>query len=287
MTPAVKAFFDTATWTLTYVVWDPATGDAVVIDPVLDFDPLAVSTSQSSVTDVGDFIESEGLTLRWVLESHAHADHLSGSQPLKDRFGAGVVIGKAITGVQDVFKGVFGLGEDFTADGSQFDKLVGDGDELQAGSLTCTAIATPGHTPACISWKIGDAVFVGDAIFMPDSGTGRCDFPQGSAESLYNSVQKLYSLPDSTRVFVGHDYQPGGRELRYETTIGACKATNKQLQADTSLEDFVKFRTARDATLRPPRLIFQSIQVNIQAGRLPEPDANGIRYLKIPMDIFS
>ena len=287
MTPAVKAFFDTATWTLTYVVWDPATGDAVVIDPVLDFDPLAVSTSQSSVTDVGDFIESEGLTLRWVLESHAHADHLSGSQPLKDRFGAGVVIGKAITGVQDVFKGVFGLGEGFTADGSQFDKLVGDGDELQAGSLTCTAIATPGHTPACISWKIGDAVFVGDAIFMPDSGTGRCDFPQGSAESLYNSVQKLYSLPDSTRVFVGHDYQPGGRELRYETTIGACKATNKQLQADTSLEDFVKFRTARDATLRPPRLIFQSIQVNIQAGRLPEPDANGIRYLKIPMDIFS
>ncbi|MCB9777751.1 MAG: MBL fold metallo-hydrolase [Alphaproteobacteria bacterium] len=285
--PEVKAFFDPATWTLTFVVWDRATKDAVIIDPVLDFDPLAVSTSERSATEVGDFVEQQGLHLKWILETHAHADHLSGSQVLKDRFGAGVVIGQSITAVQDVFKGVFGLGEDFHADGSQFDKLVADGEALAAGSLTIEAIATPGHTPACMTYKIGDAIFTGDALFMPDFGTGRCDFPKGSAEDLYDSIQKLYALPDETRVFVGHDYQPGGREVAWETTVGASKAGNKQLTGTTSREDFVKFRSDRDAQLQPPKLIFQSIQVNIRAGRLPDPEGNGLRYLKLPMGVFS
>ena len=284
--PSVKAFFDPATWTLTYVVWDPSSKDAVIIDPVLDFDPLAVSTNDRSSTEVAAFIDAEGLKPRLVLETHAHADHLSGSQFFKTRYGAGIVIGQAITAVQDVFKGVFGLGEEFTPDGSQFDKLAADGEVVAAGSLSCQAIATPGHTPACVTWRIGDAVFTGDALFMPDFGTGRCDFPKGSAEDLYASIQKVYALPDETRVFVGHDYQPGGRELRWETSVGESKAKNIQLKGETSREQFVKFRTDRDAQLQPPKLIFQSIQVNIQAGRLPEPAGNGIRYLKMPMGIF-
>ncbi|MCK6505126.1 MBL fold metallo-hydrolase [Myxococcota bacterium] len=284
--PAVKTFFDPATWTLTYVAWDPATKDAVVIDPVLDFDPLAVSTSERSAREVAAFIDAEGLKLHLVLETHAHADHLSGSQFFAERYGARIVIGEAIRGVQEVFKGVFGLGADFTPDGSQFDKLAADGEVVAAGSLACQAIATPGHTPACVTWKLGDAVFTGDALFMPDFGTGRCDFPKGSAEDLYASIQKIYALPDETRVFVGHDYQPGGRELRFETSVGESKARNIQLKGETTREQFVKFRTDRDAQLQPPKLIFQSIQVNIQAGRLPAPEANDVRYLKLPMGIF-
>ena len=182
---------------------------------------------------------------------------------------------------------MFGLGEDFVPDGRQFDRLVAYGESLTADSLSVTAIPTPGHTPACVTWQVGDALFTGDALFMPDFGTGRCDFPNGSAARLYDSIRKLYALPDQTRVFVGHDYQPGGRELRYETSIGESKASNKQLRGDTSREDFVKFRTERDAQLRPPNLIFQSIQVNIRGGRLPEPGANGLRTLLLPMGVFS
>lgn len=286
MRPEVQHFFDPATWTLTYVVWDPDTLDAVVIDPVLDYDPQAVSTHERSAAEVVAFLRARGLTVQWVLETHAHADHLSGGQVLARELGAKTAIGARITEVQEVFRGLFDLGPDFPVDGRQFDRLLEDGEVLQAGSLRIETLATPGHTPACVSYRIGDAVFTGDALFMPDYGTGRCDFPRGSATDLYRSVQRLHALPDETRVFVGHDYQPGGRELRYETTIGASKRDNVQIADGVSEEAFVRFRTERDATLRPPNLIFQSIQVNIRGGRLPEPHANGRRYLALPMGVF-
>ena len=283
----IKAFFDERTYTLTYVVWDAKTSDAVVIDPVLDYDPAASRTWTESVDAVTDFIRKNSLSLRYVLETHAHADHLSGSQILRRRFDAKVGIGERIAAVQDTFQNIFDLGEDFATDGSQFDLLVGEGSPLQAGSLRVEVISTPGHTPACVTYKIGDAIFTGDALFMDDYGTGRCDFPKGSAADLYESVQKLYALPDETRVFVGHDYQPGDREVRWETTIGASKKNNPQLRAGTTKEEFVRFRQERDAGLAAPRLIFPSVQINVNAGRLPAPRHNGIRYLNVPLNIFS
>jgi glyoxylase-like metal-dependent hydrolase (beta-lactamase superfamily II) len=283
----VVHFFDPATWTLTYLVYDPDTLDAVLIDPVLDYDPLRVDVSTRSAEMLVEKVKALGLKVHYVLDTHAHADHLSAFQTLRERLGAKIGIGAEIAAVQKVFKGIFNFPESFPTDGSQWDVLLGDGDVLRAGSLQLEAIHTPGHTPACYSYKIGDAVFVGDAIFMPDSGTGRCDFPGGSSEDLYRSVQRLYALPDDTRVFVGHDYQPGGRELGFETTIAACKTENIQLKATTSLEDFVAFRRARDATLAPPKLIFQSLQVNANAGVLPEAESNGLRYLRMPMGIFT
>ncbi len=282
----IETFYDAATYTLTYVVWDPTSRDAVVIDPVLDYDPLGSKTATTSVATVEAFIKRENLKLHYVLETHAHADHLSGSQYLKRRFDARVAIGARIDEVQKVFKGVFDLPEAFATDGSQFDKRFDDGEKVKAGTLEVEAIATPGHTPACLTYKIGDAVFTGDALFIEDYGTGRCDFPGGSADTLYTSVhERLYSLPDATRVFVGHDYQPNGRELRYETTIGKSKEANIQLRASTSREDFVAARKARDAKLVAPRLLFPSVQVNIDAGKLPKPHANGRRYLAIPLDL--
>lgn len=285
MTPNVEAFFDEATWTLTYVVFDPETKDAVIIDPVLDYDPLRVALTTHSNDKVVQYVKDHALNVHWVLETHAHADHITGSQDLKERLGAKVAIGEKIKTVQQVFKGVFDLPENFPTDGSQFDALVPDGGTIQAGSLTFEAIATPGHTPACVTWKTDGMVFTGDALFMPDFGTGRCDFPAGSAEDLYESIQKLYALPDDTRVFVGHDYQPGGRELEYETTIGQSKASNVQLPGDRSREDFVSWRSARDATLAPPKLLYPSVQVNVNAGKLPEPHDNGKRYLVLPMAV--
>jgi glyoxylase-like metal-dependent hydrolase (beta-lactamase superfamily II) len=282
----IEAFFDPQTWTLTYVVWDPDTRDAVVIDPVLDYDPRAVKVSTESIDRVLAFVREHGLDVHYVLDTHAHADHLSGFQKLRDELGAKIGIGSDITAVQETFREVFNLGDDFKTDGSQWDVLLEDGKPVQAGSLTIEPIHTPGHTPACMTYKIRDAIFTGDTMFMPDFGTGRCDFPGGSAEQLYDSIQKLYALPDTTRVFVGHDYQPGGRELEYETTIAACKADNKQLRGDTSKAEFVEWRTARDATLQPPALIFQSLQVNANAGVLPAPEDNGLRYLKMPMGVF-
>jgi glyoxylase-like metal-dependent hydrolase (beta-lactamase superfamily II) len=282
----IEAFFDPRTWTLSYVVWDEGTRDAVIIDPVLDYDPLAVRVYEESVDELIGFVRSHDLRVHLILDTHAHADHLSGVQKLKAELAAPIGIGHEIGRVQAVFKQMFDWGTEFRTDGSQWDVLVRDGVELRAGSLSILPIATPGHTPACVSYLIGDALFTGDALFMPDYGTGRCDFPGGSAAVMYDSVQKLYRLPESTRVFVGHDYQPGGRELRYETTIGASRRENTQIRADTRKEDYVAFREARDATLRPPTLIFQSLQVNARAGVLPEPDPNGIRYLRLPMDIF-
>lgn len=283
----IQPFYDPETFTLTYLVWDPATRDAIVIDPVLDYDPLASQTSTHSVDQLSAAIRELDLRLRWVLETHAHADHLSGSQLLEQRFDAPVAIGRRITEVQQTFKHIFDLGEEFATDGSQFGRLLDDGEVLEAGSLRIEVIATPGHTPACVTYRIDNAIFTGDALFMHDYGTGRCDFPRGSAEALYHSVHdRLYALPDETRVFVGHDYQPGGRAPAWETTIGQSKAQNPQLRADTSEREFVEFRRRRDATLKPPRLIFQSVQVNADAGRIPPAHANGIRYLRLPLNLF-
>ncbi len=286
MSVSVKAFFHASTWTLTYVVWDPETRDAVVVDPALDFDPAAVRIGTEFMNEVSAFIRDQALHLRGTFETHAHADHLTGAQVLKERFGCGIYAGDTIPKVQRAFAGIFNRA-DFTPDGSDFDGLVADGELVQLGSLTIAAIATPGHTPACVSWKIGDAVFVGDALFMPDFGTGRCDFPGGSAETLYDSIQKLYALPDDTRLFVGHDYQPGGRELAFEVSVAESKASNKHVKADTTKEEFVGFRTERDAQLSVPKLILPSLQVNMRAGILPEPEGNGTRYLKLPINLFA
>lgn len=282
----VEAFFDRQTFTLTYVVYDPETRDAVVIDPVLDYDVLASRTYTDSFELLASFIEKEQLKVHYSLDTHAHADHLSGSQLLRRKFGAKVGIGANISIIQSTFKELLDLPKEFRTDGSQFDRLIKEGEVVHAGSIAIEAIATPGHTPACLTYKIGDAIFTGDALFIEDYGTGRCDFPKGSADDLYTSVHdKLYALPDSTRVFPGHDYLPDDRELRYESTIGVEKRENKQLKAETSREAFVEMRRGRDATLSPPRLIFQSIQVNVDAGRLPPVHSNGKRYLTIPLNL--
>jgi len=285
----VKAFFDSRTFTVTYIVHDPATNDAVIIDPVLDYDPAASKVWAESVEQVIEYVRAEKLNVHYILETHAHADHLSGSQLLKRAFPqAKIAVGERITVVQQTFKTIFNLTEDFATDGSQFDRLLKDGEIVDAGSLKLAVIFTPGHTPACATYKIEDAIFTGDAIFMPDGGTGRCDFPAGSAKDLYHSIsRKLYALPDSTRVFVGHDYQPGGREVKWETTIGDEKQNNIQLKATTSEDEFVQFRAARDKTLAAPKLLFQSVQVNIDAGKMPKPNEDKKRYLKIPINVFN
>jgi glyoxylase-like metal-dependent hydrolase (beta-lactamase superfamily II) len=284
MSIEIKSFYDSATFTLTYVVHDPQSRDAVIIDPVLDYEPLSSSVSTKSIEPVLEHVGRERLNVRWVLETHAHADHLSASQVLKTKLGTPIAIGRRIIEVQQAFKDVFDLGERFHTDGSQFDRLLADGESLEAGTLKIGVIATPGHTPACVSYCIEDAVFTGDALFIEDYGTGRCDFPRGSADDLYTSVHdKLYTLPDETRVFVGHDYRPLGRVLRCETTIGTSKSSNVQLREETTRADFVARRTSRDARLEPPRLLYPSIQVNIDAGRLPDVHANGRRYLIMPL----
>ncbi len=281
----IKEFFDPRTWTLTYVVWDPSTRDAVVIDPVLDYDQAASKVWEESANEVIEYIRGNELKLHYILETHAHADHLSGSQVLKRIFPqAKVAIGERIKEVQSVFKGVFNLPDQFPTDGSQFDELFKDGQKFKAGSLTIEVLFTPGHTPACSSYIIGNAVFTGDALFMPDYGTGRCDFPAGSAETLYASVHdRLYSLPDTMKVYVGHDYLPNGRALEFSSTIGEEKKKNVHLRADTSREEFVNFRKARDKTLAAPKLLLPSVQINIAAGHLPNPEDNGQRYIKIPI----
>ena len=222
--------------------------------------------------------------IQYVLDTHAQADHLSGMQYFKERYGACTVIGKDITRVQQRFRDLYHLGPDFPVDGRQFDVLIGEGVTLEAGPLRIEALATPGHTPACLTYRIGDALFVGDVLFMPDYGTARCDFPGGSAAALYASIQKLYALPDETRVFTGHDYQPGGRRLKFESSVGEERASNVQLNSYTTQEEYIRFRQERDATLTMPVLILPSLQVNIRAGCLPEPESNGMAYLKIPLN---
>jgi glyoxylase-like metal-dependent hydrolase (beta-lactamase superfamily II) len=281
----IEPFYDVPTSTLTYVVFDRASRDAVVIDPVLDYDPARAEISTEAIDRVCAFVTAERLSLHLVIETHAHADHLSASQVVRRRFGAPVAIGERIREVQSSFGPIFDLPDSFALDGSQFDRLLRDGEIVAAGALDVHVIATPGHTPACVSLLIGDALFTGDALLLEDAGTGRCDFPRGSAAALYDSVQRLYALPDETRVFVGHDYQPGGRPLRWQTTIAASKARNPQLSAETSREAFVALRQARDRTLAAPRLLLPSLQVNLAAGRLPAPHRNGVRYLAIPLRV--
>jgi glyoxylase-like metal-dependent hydrolase (beta-lactamase superfamily II) len=282
----IRHFFDQRTSTLTYVVHDAAARVGVVIDPVLDFDPKSGRTGDELCAEVAHYIDAEELTIPYVLDTHAHADHLSGMAYFKKVYRAQTVIGAHITQVQSRFRDLYNLGPEFPVDGSQFDVLLRDGDVLDVGPFHIKALHTPGHTPACVTYEIGDALFVGDTLFMPDYGTARCDFPGGSAEVLYESIQMLYEFPDHTRVFTCHDYQPGGRPLRYESTIGEQRAANVQLNAQTSKEEFVALRTTRDAKLELPALILPSLQVNIRAGHLPDPEGNGIAYLKIPLNVF-
>ena len=282
MNETVQHFFDEATSTLTYVVHDGSV--AVVIDPVRDYDPRSGRTSWRSAEAVARFLDGKGLAARYVIDTHAHADHLSGIPFFRERYGAHSVTGSRVGEIQKVFRDVFHLGPGFPVDGRQFDVLLDEGDVLEVGSFRVQAMHTPGHTPAHMSWQIGDRVFVGDTLFMPDYGTARCDFPGGSAEILYDSIQRLYELPDETRLFLCHDYRPGGRPMRFETTVGEERESNVQLNARTAKEDFAAFRRERDATLDAPNLILPSIQVNIRAGELPEPESNGIAYLKIPLN---
>jgi glyoxylase-like metal-dependent hydrolase (beta-lactamase superfamily II) len=282
----IRTFFDSATYTLTYVVSDPATRDAVIIDPVLDYEPASIKTSTTSIDKVVDFVKEQNLTIHYILETHAHADHLSGAHDMVQKHfpNAKIAIGERITLVQDTFKKIFNFPASFKTDGSQFHHLFKDDEVFHAGSLEFKVLFTPGHTPACASYVVNDAVFTGDALFMPDYGTGRCDFPKGDAHALYRSItQRLYTLPANTRVFVGHDYQPNGRPLSFETTIGESKMHNIQLNATTSEDNYVQFRTKRDATLAAPKLLFPSVQVNIAAGEFPEPESNGVSYLKLPI----
>jgi len=280
-----EAFFDKRTSTLTYVVHDPKTLDAAVIDPVLDYDSASSTYDFESLENVEEYIKAQNLNLHLIMETHAHADHLTGAQELKKRFpNAKVVIGKNITKVQDIFKKIYNLGDRFKTDGSQFDKLLEEGELIKAGTLEFKVLFTPGHTPACASYCIDDAVFTGDALFMPDYGVGRCDFPGGSAESLYKSVQeKLYTLPENTRTFTGHDYQPNGRAMKYESSIAEQKSENIHLKANTTEKEFVEFRTKRDSGLSAPKLLLPSIEVNVDAGHFPEAEDNGVSYLKIPL----
>lgn len=286
MQPSVTPFFHRATGTWTYVVSDPVAREAAVIDPVLDFDGRSGRTATTSADEVLVHLGSEGLRLRWILETHAHADHLSGAQHLKARAGGEVAIGRGILAVQATFKRIYGLGDEFLPDGSQFDRLLDDGDTLELGVLAGRVIGTPGHTSDSVSYLFGDALFAGDTVFMPDGGSARCDFPGGDAAQLYRSVQRLYALPGDTRLFVCHDYPAGGREPRCETTIAEQRAANVHVRADTTEAAFVALREARDATLDVPNLIIPSVQVNIRAGRLPPAEADGVRYLRVPLDVF-
>lgn len=285
---SIQPFYDERTHTLTYVVYDEETRDAVVIDPVLDYEPKASAVWTESADQAADFVADNDLNLHYVLETHAHADHLSGARRIQQRFPeARVAIGANITEVQTLFKDVFNLPDDFPTDGRQFDELLEDEETVEAGSLDVDVMYTPGHTPACASYVIGDAVFTGDALFMPDFGTGRCDFPGGSSEDMYHSVtERIYSLPDDYRTFVGHDYQPGGRDVEYQATIADQKANNVMLPADRTREEFVDKRDSRDETLTAPRLLLQSLQVNIDAGSLPEKEDNDKAYLRIPVNVF-
>lgn len=284
MSRSVEVFFDKATFTLTYVIFDDKSRDAIIIDPVLDYDPASSTISCESMEKVIDFIKKNSLTLHYVLETHAHADHLSAAAQIKKLFpGIKIGIGQHITKVQETFAKIFNL-KNFKTDGSQFDILLSEEKPLSAGTIAVKTIFTPGHTPACSSYLIDDMVFTGDALFMPDYGTGRCDFPFGSAQDLYHSIhEKLYKLPDSTRYFTGHDYQPGGRQLLFESTIEESKKNNIQLKETTTKKQFVEFRTKRDAALSAPRLLLPSIQININAGYFYEPEDNGVKYLKFPI----
>ena len=285
MRPAVTAFFDPATYTYSYVVRDPASQACVIIDSVLDYDPASGRTNTESAEKIVAFVREQQLTVEWLLETHVHADHLSAAPYLKQQLGGQLAIGAQITTVQKVFGEIFNAQEQFATDGSQFDRLLNEGDTLNVGELRVQVMHTPGHTPACLSYVIGDAIFVGDTLFMPDYGTARCDFPGGDARTLYASIQRLFQLPDNTRMFMCHDYKaPEREEYLNETTVAAERQHNIHVREGISADEFVAMRTARDATLSMPTLILPSVQVNMRAGELPPAEDNGVRYLKIPLN---
>lgn len=282
--PNVTAFFDEATFTVTYVVSDPATGRAAVIDPVLDFDPASGRTSTGPADQVVAHVSDNDLGVDWILETHVHADHLSGAPCIRKRLGGKAAIGKNVTAVQETFKGIFNL-KDLVTDGSQFDHLFDDGESFAIGELTGQVIATPGHTPACVTYLIGDAAFVGDTLFMPDFGSARTDFPGGSAPQLYDSIRKILDLPGDTRLFMCHDYKAPGRDVyAWETSVDEQRANNIHISNKVSRDEFVEMREGRDSQLGMPKLILPSLQVNLRAGELPAPEDNDIRYLKIPLN---
>lgn len=282
--PLVHGIFDPATWTVTYVVYEKEGSSCAIIDSVLDYDPKSGRTRTDSADKVIAFVREKRLTVEWILETHAHADHLTAAPYLKQHLGGKIAIGDHISTVQQVFKGIFNLEPSFSTDGSQFDQLLKDSETFTIGALSATTMYVPGHTPACVAYQIGDAVFVGDTMFMPDVGTARCDFPGGDARTLYASVRKILSLPEDTRLFMCHDYPPSDRPVKFETTVGEQRKKNIHVHDGISEAEFVEMRSKRDATLEMPVLILPSVQVNIRAGHLPPPDPNGVAYLKIPLN---
>ncbi|MES2686277.1 MAG: MBL fold metallo-hydrolase [Pseudomonadota bacterium] len=284
MNPTVKSFFDPATWTVSHVVYQKENPACAVIDSVLDYDPKSGRTRTGSADRLVAFVREKQLRVDWILETHAHADHLSAAQYLRRELGGKIAMGAAITDVQKVFAGIFNFEAGFRPDGHQFDKLLQEGEIFAIGALEAEAMSVPGHTPACMAYRIGDAVFVGDTLFMPDVGTARCDFPGGDAHALYRSMRKLLSLPAETRLFMCHDYPPEGRQPAWQSSVAAQRATNIHIHEGVGEEEFVAMRSARDATLEMPVLILPSVQINIRAGEMPPPDDNGVSYLKIPLN---
>ncbi|MDP3196011.1 MBL fold metallo-hydrolase [Tabrizicola sp.] len=282
--PEVKGFFDPATNTISYVVKDPASNSCAIVDSVMDIDYAAGRITYDHADELIAYVRDKGLTLEWLIETHVHADHLSAAPYIQRQLGGKIGIGRNITVVQDTFGKVFNEGTEFQRDGSQFDRLFDDGDTYQIGGMTCFTMHTPGHTPACMTHVMGDAAFVGDTLFMPDGGSARADFPGGDAGQLYDSIQKVLSLPEQMRLFMCHDYGPNGRDIRWETTVGEEKAHNIHVGGGRTREEFVAMRVARDKTLAMPKLIIPSLQVNMRGGDLPPPDEDGKRYLKVPIN---
>ena len=282
--PQVHGIFDPATWTVTYVVYEKPGSACAIIDSVLDYDPKSGRTSHASADKVIEFVKANHLKVEWILETHAHADHLTAAPYLKQHLGGQTAIGDHITTVQGVFKGIFNMESSFKQDGSQFDHLFKDGETIQVGGISGHTMYVPGHTPACVAYQFGDAVFVGDTMFMPDVGTARCDFPGGNAKTLFASVRKILSLPAQTRLFMCHDYPPNGRAVQFETTVAEQRAHNIHVKDSISEAQFVDMRTKRDATLEMPVLILPAVQINIRAGELPPKEDNGIAYAKIPLN---
>ncbi|MEI6114637.1 MAG: MBL fold metallo-hydrolase [Burkholderiales bacterium] len=284
MNPAIESFFDDVTATFTHVVFEAPGSPAIIIDPVLDYDPKSGRTRPISADAVVEFVQANSLSVEWILETHAHADHVTAALYLQGRVGGRTAIGENIRAVQSAFRDVFNLGETFPTDGSQFDRLLVDAEEIGFGNLVCRAMAVPGHTPACMAYVVGDAIFVGDTMFMPDVGTARCDFPGGNAATLYRSIRKILAYPPQTRLFMCHDYPTTGRAVSAFTTVADERRDNIHVHDGVAEAQFVAMRQARDAKLPMPVLILPSIQINIRAGRMPEPEDNGVSYLKIPLN---
>jgi glyoxylase-like metal-dependent hydrolase (beta-lactamase superfamily II) len=283
--PEVKAFFDQTTFTASYVVRDPETSKCAIIDPVLDFDPASGRTSTTSASVIAEYVEQNALSVDWILETHIHADHLTASPHLKQKLGGQTGVSDQVPLIQKTFSEIFNVEAEFPRDGSQFDRLFADGETFKIGAIDVKVIHTPGHTPACATYIIGDAAFVGDVIFMPDFGTARCDFPSGDARTLYRSIQRIFTLPDETRIFTCHDYKaPGRDQYAWESSLAEQKARNIHVGDGVSEDEFVKMREARDATLSMPKLILPSVQVNMRAGNFPPAESNGVHYMKLPIN---